>query len=164
MKSIQIFKNMKLKKLYFLGLLVMLIACKKEEIETFQATIGEEVRLKEQQTVNFSASPAESSHALNVRLEEVNDKRCPSTCVAYGNAVVSLKVRTGTEVVSTIKMCIGDCSDPYFAIRKIDTAEVSINGLEYMIRLLEVTPHPDEKNTKPRARTVKEAKLIVDRL
>jgi hypothetical protein len=137
-----------------------LLSCSKEDVRPLTALLGQEIKLKEGQTAIYNISQAESSQVLQLKLENVKDRRCPSdaVCVAYGNVEAVLKLSSGDGTGETVTMCLGDCEG---GGRSKDTREVTVNSSTYRIILFEITPLPTHKKKSDK---VKEAKLLVERI
>jgi hypothetical protein len=150
---------MKNKLLAFVCLLA-LVSCAKEDLGILSGTLGQDLRLKNGQTVRYNTSPAEAAHVLQLKLENVRDSRCPTdaVCVTYGQAQVEFRVGPGEGAGEVVTMCVGECGA---GLQNTDTATVVVNASQYRIILQEIAPHP---KLKQKSGTVKEVRLKVERL
>lgn len=130
--------------LLILLLACALLSCKKENLNTLNATLGQEIRLKDGQAVLYNNSPISAAPVVKLRVAGIADRRCPSdvTCVTYGNVDVTFSVGPGDESGESVVLCLGDCNG---GSQSRDTANVIINAASYRLVLLGVTPLPKAK-------------------
>jgi hypothetical protein len=127
--------------LLILLLACALLSCKKEDLGTIDATLGQEIRLKDGQTALYNSSLISAAPVVKLRVAGIADSRCPSdvTCVRYGNVDVTFSIGPGDGAGESVVLCLGDCNG---GGQLSDTANVIINAASYRLVLLDVTPHP----------------------
>jgi hypothetical protein len=142
------------------GCLLVLFSCAKKDFGLLSGTMGQDLKLKNGQTVMYNTNPTEAAHVLQIKLENVRDSRCPTdaVCVTYGQAQAEFRVGPGEGEGELVTMCLGECGA---GLKDTDTATVTVNASMYRIILQEITPHP---TLKQKSGTVKEARLKVERL
>lgn len=149
-----------MKNVLFVALLILLLACSKEDLGTVNARLGQKIRLKEGQAALYNNSGVGAVQVIRLKVMEVSDGRCPSDvfCVTYGKVEVKVRLETGTGIGKTMTMCLGDC---YGSSHFEDEARAMVNAIPYKVRLLEVSPPP---RLQDKTSHIDEVQLVLDRL
>ena len=126
--------------------LTLLFACRKESISESDQ-LGKEITIELGSTSNISLNDASSSDQLHITVDNVIDARCPKnvSCVWAGKAEVSLTLASEDNKGVNMNLCLGQCQNAAF--KEYDTDTVTIGSAKYKVKLLQVNPYPDEKNT-----------------
>ena len=119
-------------------LLLLVIACQKQESETPSVDFGTKVKID----LNQTAIIGKNTNQLVVKVEQINDSRCPSdvNCITAGDAMVSLVVIDDKENQASFDLFIGQKSN-----FKEDTLAFSINQKNYKMIVFGVSPYPTTK-------------------
>lgn len=135
-------------------------SCAKEDLGTFNALLEQEITLKEGQAALFNNSGIEAAPVVKLKVECVNDSRCPSDarCIAYGKVDVTFRIGSGDGNGESITMCLGDCAG---GSQSKDVAEVVVHATPYRITLQDVNPLP---TVKRKSNKIKEVQVLVERL
>lgn len=123
---------MNLLKSVLLCLIVLAVACKKGNVHF------------NHQLQVFKDQPFKIDDDLSVKLNTINDSRCPKNvqCIWAGNVVVNLSLLKNDKEADTDNLCLG-CNP------NSDTKIFDVNGKQYKIKLIEVNPYPDSSNANP---------------
>lgn len=114
------------KSILFVALIILAFGCKKKS-ENYNGDY------------EFTINAAKTIGASTLVLTNVTDNRCPITANCVGGnlaAKVAFKV-TANNAVRDITLCRGECGSLG------DAATIMINGTNYNLKLIEVTPYPD---------------------
>jgi hypothetical protein len=149
-----------MKNTLILFCLLALVSCSKDNLGLLNGTLVQELSLKNGQTVQYNTNPTEAAHVLQVKLDGVRDSRCPTdvVCVTYGQAQADFRVGPGEGAGELVAMCLGDCGS---GLQGSDTATFTVNASTYRIVLLDIMPHPTQKQ---KSSSTKEARLKIERL
>ena len=124
-------KNILLGIVGILTLLLFSQACEKSSNSDFSGKytiqLGESIKV-----------PQNSKLAL-LTFQEYSDSRCPEgkTCIWEGVAQGKFQLKTDQNE-QIIDLCLGGC----YAISKPDAQEFKVNGVNYTVKMIEVTPYP----------------------
>ena len=86
----------------------------------------------------FEINTSKSIGASTLVLKSISDSRCPinADCVGAGSATAHFKL-TGNNVDQEITLCNGgECG----TLESVAT--VKINGIDYSLKLIDITPYP----------------------
>ncbi|MBF8961953.1 hypothetical protein I0P70_01740 [Pontibacter sp. FD36] len=146
------------KTLFVVVLVSLFFSCSKEDLETVNVVLGQEIRLKEGQAALYNNSGLDAAPTVKLKVEDVRDGRCPSdvVCVTYGSVEVILVIVIGHDRGETLTLCLGDCAG---RSQPEDEAVVRVGTALYKVRLLGVSPLP---NTKEKSGQVKEVQLVLE--
>jgi hypothetical protein len=116
-------------------LFILFIACEKEQLNSSSVDFGDKVTVE----MNSSTTIGKSSNYLVVKVEQVNDSRCPSdvNCITAGDAIVSFKVIDEKDNEASFDLYYGQKSK-----FKSDTLAFSVNQKNYKMILSNVLPYP----------------------
>lgn len=119
-------------------LLLLVIACQKQELNVPSVDFGTKVKID----LNQTAIIGKNTNQLVVKVEQINDSRCPSdvNCITAGDAMVSLVVIDDKEYQTSFDLFIGQKSN-----FKEDTLAFSINQKNYKMIVFGVSPYPKAK-------------------
>jgi hypothetical protein len=127
---------------YIFGSIIMLfilvIACQKQELNIPSVDFGTKVKID----LNETAIIGKNDNQLVVKVEQVNDSRCPAdvNCISAGDAMVRLMVIDNKENQASFDLFYGQKTN-----FKEDTLAFSINQKNYKIILYGVSPYPKAK-------------------
>lgn len=121
-----------------LTIIILLSSCDKENNEingSFELEVNESIKLTDNTT------------NLQLKLESIQDSRCPSdaVCIRAGNAIVKLRVTESSGSAVETELCLGECGTTF---NRQDTSIVSIRNTRISIILENVNPYPSTGNSK----------------
>lgn len=125
-------KNILIISLFFL---FSNVGCTNKE-DIVSQKLGDTFQLKAGDSVSFS----DNSNAINAKLINIQDSRCPKDvqCIRAGEAIVILDLRIDDELFKGLKVCIG-CEKE---IDATDTKEIKTKSKTYALKLKSVDPYP----------------------
>jgi len=91
--------------------------------------------------VNESIILPGNNAGMQLKVESINDSRCPSNafCVSAGNAIVKIKMTDNSGTFAESELCLGACGAK---INRQDTTTIKINNIRYSVILEKVIPDP----------------------
>ncbi|MGQ7857274.1 hypothetical protein ACUN24_23790 [Pedobacter sp. WC2501] len=108
----------------FIALSIFVFGCKKKS---------------ETKTTNydFEINTSKSIGASTLALKSISDNRCPinADCISGGSATAHFKL-TANNIDQEIILCKGECGTVG------SVANIKINGINYSLKLIEITPYP----------------------
>ncbi len=109
-------------------------------------TLDRQFRVKQEEAVTINLP--DGILFLDVFAISISDSRCPSnaSCVRFGEAEVKLSVTGLEEVAKVVDLCIGDCPQHNQGFIESDTAQVTIDNIDYSVILIDVEPYPTTTN------------------
>jgi hypothetical protein len=116
-------------------LFILFIACQKQELNNPTVDFGTKVNIE----LNGTATIGQNNNQLIIKVEQVNDSRCPSdvNCITAGDAMVRFIVIDDKENQASFDLFYGQKSN-----FKADTLVFSINQKNYKMILSNVLPYP----------------------
>ena len=124
---------------YFILILLLSIfsSCEEEAIDVGNLQFGQEfsVKINDQAQILSGTDEVTQKEEIQLKVVNIEDNRCPAnvTCVRSGDAKVMFTINY-TEVA--YQLCLGDCGETS------DNVTITVNGNDYLIELLGVTPYP----------------------
>lgn len=91
---------------------------------------------------DFEINTSKSIGASTLVLKSISDSRCPinAQCIWAGYAKAYFKL-TGTNIDQEIILCKGECG----TLESV--ANIKINGIDYLLKLVDITPYPQLQKT-----------------
>lgn len=114
--------------------------------------------------IPFELSPDESvilpknKKEMMISLVSMKDSRCPADvqCIWAGNAGIKIRISTGTGLVDSAELCLGQCDTKF---KTADTAMLRLRDINYSVVLKSLEPYPGKGNSEN-----KKATLLVKKL
>jgi hypothetical protein len=115
--------------------LILFIACEKDQLNNTTADFGSKIKIE----LNGKATIGQNGNYLIVKLEQVDDSRCPSdvNCITAGDAMVRINVVDIRDNQASFDLFYGQKSS-----FKPDTLAFSIDQKNYKMILSNVLPYP----------------------
>ena len=96
--------------------------------------------------INESINLTDNNVNLQLKLESIQDNRCPSdaACIRAGNAIIKLKFTENSGTAVERELCIGECGTKF---NRQDTTILNIRNTRFSVILEGVNPYPSTGNS-----------------
>lgn len=147
-----VIQNMFMKTiLVIVGAIVLFSQCMRDGLTPKSASRNQATILQAKQSAILRTNSA-SSNGLNIRVDSIQDSRCPkeAVCIWEGNAQVFFTTNKG-QAGKSGTLCIGACGQ----LKTADTTQIELSGMYYDIILQSVDPYPNQTDDNQPAKTAK---------